>query len=97
VYGSGGIDMAQKKVYNLEFMNQYIMLVINTNGGTGVYCGDLLMTNVVNYQIRSMFQIKYGTYDNEFGSFQRLAVQMKLARQQNVWNDIPLKTSTAMT
>jgi hypothetical protein len=37
-----------------------------------------------------MFQIKYGTYDNEFGSFQRLAVQMKLGGQ-NVWNDIQFK------
>jgi hypothetical protein len=87
VYGSGGVEMTRKQVYNLEFTNQYIMLVINTNDGTEVY---KVNTNAVNYQIRSMFQIKYGTYDNEFGSFQRLAVQMKLAGQ-TVWNDIQFK------
>ena len=90
VYGSGGVEMTRKQVYNLEFTNQYIMLVINTNDGTEVY---KVNTNVVNYQIRSMFQIKYGTYDNEFGSFQRLAVQMKLSGQ-TVGMIFSLKTST---
>ncbi len=78
--------MTAKQVHNLEITEASISLYINYATESFEFSYDSGGSST--YILNSMFQVKYSTFDNEYGSFQQISDQMKNAKTDNVFQEI---------
>jgi hypothetical protein len=83
-----------RQTYNIELTNQYIIVVINSRDETRYF--KYSSGGSSTYNIKSRFQIKYSMYDDAFGSYQNLIIQIKNASTSNAWEDIPFPNASQL-
>lgn len=89
-----GDTMTSRQTYNLELTNGYIMLLINSRDETKFFKKNVGGTGI--YNIKSRFQIKYSVYDDAYGSYQNMVVQISNAATGNTWADIPFDNASEL-